>query len=343
MKGDMTVKLNISDLCDDLEQDAFNEIQPIDQDEISTSSERIKRIALDKIESKNIKIESKKKRIFAKHKTLKALLIAATILCLSCVTVFALNNSVLFERFFGEDISKVQGNIVNSTETAADSNIKMSIESVLSDGYVSYFVVSLEKLDGSKFNIDERPDFRIVNKIRGSHGTGVKEIKSEGDVDSKKYYMIKVSSDTKIMEYGAAIELRGIYKNEENNEYSLKSNLSVKVNYTGRDNYKHAVIDDQKEDSKNYCFTEVSISPMGLVVKGTEKKETDKPIFYKIQLNLQNGNTEKISWKSESGELLSGMITRSDNKFSYLFIFNKLKNIEEIKSITLNNKEYLFK
>ncbi|MHB8064532.1 MAG: hypothetical protein ACYDG2_18180 [Ruminiclostridium sp.] len=342
------MRLRISELCDTLEQDVYNEIQPIGLDEISTSSERIKKIALGKLAYQNIKVESEKVGKLIKRKSVRALLIAAIVICLSCATVFALNNSIFFRQIFGDDISTIENSIQSPRVVVHDSKIKMSIESILSDGYVSYLVVSLEKLNGDKFTIDEKPRFAIHEEpiMKGSSLSkyGTKELKNNIEGGSKKYYSIIASSDTKIIDNNISIEFKGMYKYDDKfgEECTLKSSLSVNINHTDNKNCKYAVIESPQKDSK-YYFTEVYISPIGLVIKGKENTVTPEPLMYRIQIKFNNGNTEKISYNSQSGDSMSGSVHRDSGTFSYLFEFNKLKDINEIKSILLNNKEYLFK
>ncbi len=343
------MKIRISDLCDNLNSDLYSELEAIEQESIQFSTEHIKEITFAKLEEQKrtqhiretgISPNKTNEKKSASGKRLRQLLIAAIVICISCATVFAFNNEEFFKQLFGEDISSIENSIELSNETVSDKNFRLTLESTLLYGNVNYFIVSLERLDGGKFSGDETPKFNVKSNNRiGLMRLGVDKMESSDSTATKEYYSINVASDRILTGDILSIEFKGMLDTKKG-KVSLSSNLIIAAKNI--DDRKIKIIDIEPEKESGYYFTKVYISPVGMMIVGEENNTpNDKIPTAKIKLNYKNGTSESLSGNTK--EKIQIIISRNvaHNTFTNQYKFNKLRDVNEIKSIEINEQKYM--
>lgn len=367
----MKTTIRISDMCSYLSDSFFGDIEIDNQTDVHPSPERIQQIILAKLKRQQeqqtgtmaepilpvLSAESPVigRRHIMKKNTLKILLIAAAMCLVSISAVAASNNLNYFKSIFGNSAETVKGDIQSPRISKANNDYKITEESLLSDGYKTNIIFSLENLKGNDITGDPSQMFSVQAENKsGSRFTGISyscEALEELQQGDKCFYRMEVSSLESHLFSSIKISLSNT---------SLNINIPVEHCTIG----KTIKINGKKYENKNYCPESVQLSPLGVLVIGKEKKAKAGLPTAEISVLMKDGSTEELmsskSFDSGDGSTVIGgggavlteegqkkplvsetMGERNPNgKIVSTGYFSRILDLKQVKSILVDGSEY---
>ena len=224
--------------------------------------------------------KSKKRAV---KKPLRILLIAA-MLCLVSVGVFAATGGLgYFESIFGGSADSVKDDISSPHISVSNGARTLAVESVLSDGYKTDIVVSLESSKNDKTAKDPIDLFSVdCGQECGSYACNSLP---DFDKGKKHYYDIKLTSLKNYISETVNISVN-------NEEKPLK--VSVPLEHSTAS--KTISIDTELYKGKAYKPESVELSPLGVMLIGSEGKlsENTEVTLPDIALLMKDGSKEDL-------------------------------------------------
>lgn len=351
----MELKIEISQMCSMLDEHYYENIELDSDSSISPSYERIRQLAFSKLRMQSgEKINSE---VFAQKEknmkiSIKVLLIAAVI-CVLTLTAFAAFGGLEFFKFiFGDSARNVANEIQAPMLSAENVDYKMTVESLLTDGYKTNLIISLNDLNGKGFDVED--DRIFIPRITGNTAMSSSSCKElpEFSQNGKRYFNLECSS---LQNYSSSnIE---IALNEE------LASLHVSVALKGSLAHKEILINADDYTDKNYFPELIQLSPMGVLVIGSEKQAKGGLPTAQIFLQMNDGSIEELISKSsfDDGEetVVGGggaiivdewqtapLVTQTmgernpDGKVVTTGSFSRILNLNDARAILVDDIEY---
>jgi hypothetical protein len=366
----MKKNIKIRDLCSKIHGNYYADLEIENNMGLKPSPERIKQIAKGKLEQSSnenqrakfmivsdLENKSIKKRRWMKKNTLRIAFIAALISLVSVGVGAAFGGLEYFKSIFGMNAATIQEDIRSLQIFKENGEYKITAETLLSDGYKTNVIVSLESLKGEIVRKTTTSLFDVKFKNQEQSNKGVSYAIENMDtfgVMNKNYYRIEVSSLEKHLQSTIIITL------EEGNK-DLKIEVPVKHSVAARE----FLIGASKSEDRNYMPEKIQLSPLGVMVIGSEKKAKGGLPTAEIWVVMKDGSTDEIlSTASFSGEddnmvVSSGggvvlseegqeepLVNKTmgernkDGKVVTTAYFSRILNLEEVKGIRIDGIDY---
>lgn len=256
------------------------------------SEERIQQLVLEKLhQGKNPakdlqqqKTEHIEKRPVMRKKTMGIIIIAAAICLFSMTAYAAVHGLGFFESIFGDSAQSVTNHIQSPMLTAQHGPYTMTVESILSDGYKTNIIVSLEFPKGKSPTL-EPYDLFTVKPENFSEGVSYTCTElPEFSQKNKSYYRLEISS----LEDSHYHKTMTVSYNDKTNP------LQVKVTINGSMAAKTIAIYQKPYENKNYHPETIQISPLGILVIGSETKAQGGLPTSTIDIIMRDGSSEEM-------------------------------------------------
>lgn len=277
----MKKKISISELCDLLDSRHFENIEP-GIDTTSFSSERIRELAFAKLredESVNTyKKESNMKNSF------KMLLIAAVIFAMSITAFAAFGGIDYFKAIFGDSAENVSDSIQTPLVSAENDDYRMTVESLLSDGFKTDIIISLALKNGAAITDD--PIDIFTWDIIGDEEVYMDSMSCDEMPDfsseNKTFYHMSITS----------------IKNSSNGKIKLtmvKANdLVVTVDVGSSLTHKEIAVNPGDYADKNFRLETIQLSPMGALIIGNETEQKGSLPQVEVFIKMKDGSTHEV-------------------------------------------------
>lgn len=369
----MKKQIRIRDLCSRLHSRHYSDMEIENHTDLHPSPERIRQIAIAKLEQLQhqqteavdepaISADSSalEKRNVMKKNTMRILIIAAAV-CLMSVTAFAATNGLsYFNSIFGNSAATVNGDIQSPALSNANKDYKIGIESLLSDGYKTNIIVSFESLKGNKITGEPSELFSVQAKDKsGRIAEGICyscKPMDEFHQGNQYFYRLEVSSLQSHLSSSLSIAL-----NTQN------TTLKIEVPVEHSTAAKAVKIDAKNYVNKNYCPENVQLSPLGVLVIGSEKKAKGSLPTIEILALMKDGSKEEMmsslsfdtQENDDSSPVIGGggavivedgqqaplvtqtMAERNPNgKIVSTGYFSRILDLKQVKSIIVDGIEY---
>lgn len=370
----MKKQITISELCSYLHRSYYADVAVENDTGMHPSPERVRQIAIAKLKQpQNQKIEAtgetvisatnpaseKKERKVMKKSKIRILTIAAVI-CLMSITVFAMTSGLdYFKSIFGDSAAMVRDDIQSPLLSNVSDDYRITVESLLSDGYKTNMVVSLESLKGSQINDEASGLFSVGLKDKSGAAKGISyscEALEEFRQGYKYFYRIEASSLNSHRDSSIEVALR-------KQGAALKIDIPVEHSTAA----KEFKIDAKNYKNKNYRPETLQLSPLGVLVIGSEEQAKGGLPTAEIILLVKDGTTEELmsdlSFDSnESGDdtVVTGgggvvivedgqqapLVTRTmgernpDGKVVTTGYFSRILDLNQVKAIIVDGTEY---
>lgn len=269
----------ISDLVSDLPEENLSFISlssnsPLSNEKIRKLSMEKRRhyMAIDMEESME-----KRSTVSQKKKWTKFLAIAAIVATL-CMTAFAFNQTDLMKSLFGgKNKNLIDTSIMLPIETGEADGKKMTIQSVLTDGYITNIVVSVENAD----NID--PYDHNVFEVTSDNQVGSKIEKMENfSQGTYQYFHVSVTTSSSIINSNLTISL---------NSSIAPITLTTKV-VSSLDSKTITFPENTTQGTS--ALKELQISPVGYLLTAYQSDPQKGLPSTNITLVFNDGHTEEI-------------------------------------------------
>lgn len=352
-------KENLSQESGQCISDLISDLSPNDVDFISfpssesLSSEKIKQLALEKREAalfeekseqKETKLPKKPVKLFTK---IMAMVAAALMLSM---TAFAFSQSDMMRSLFkGENKEIIDSALFYPMESAEANGVTMTLQSMLSDGYNAFIVVSLENAD--YIAPEETVDLKIgdteplfIVRFKGKN-SGLTRKLEDYSTEKIQYFVIRIYGE--IPDPAMTIQL-----NKSIAPISLQTTLVSNLTFTSIPFPENTAIE-------GVVLKELNISPLGfimkvkydeygdglpktkvtLVFKGGEKKD-----FF-IGAPSQDENLDRTFYMDVLGE--NGILSAygyGASPMGYLSQmsggFSEVQNIDDLEEIIIDGVSY---
>ncbi|WP_347489174.1 DUF4179 domain-containing protein [Desulfoscipio sp. XC116] len=358
------MRVRISELCSRLDGSFYENMEIENTTGLCPSQQRIAQIARAKLREQ-VEQESgpaggpgekdQEKRMGMKKNS--RVILIAVVLCLFSATALAASGGwEFFKPIFGSSVQNVQDDVWSPLLADADQTYKMTVESMLSDGYKTNIVVSLENLTGQALNLQAIEVSRLfipeAEDDAGSFDAYSCEELPEFAGKAKKYYYLTVSSLRDCTDAPLTISLA-----------ETVAPLKVKVKINGSLAAKEIKIDAKPEQEQNYCPETVQLSPLGVLVTGREKQATGGLPTVPVDLLMKDGSSEELlsEMSFDDGEetvtggggavivdegqepplVIQTMGERNpDGKVVTTGYFSRILNLNEVRAIRVDGTEY---
>lgn len=358
----MKIKIKITELCSYLHGSYHEKVEIENTSRLRPSAIRIRQIALAKLEQQGEQTQSPACRLkentekgFIMKKSCARFILIAAIVCLLSATAFAATGGLeFFKSIFGSSVETLENEIWSPMISEADESYKITVESMLSDGYKTNIVVSLEDLKGNKIDVSSSEVSTLFTpKLKDnpeSFSYSCTEL-SKFAQKTKKYYYIEVSSLKSYKDSDLTLSLS-----------ETIAPLKVDVIVNGLKAAKEIKIDPPNGDDQNYRPETVQVSPLGVLVIGSEKQAKGGLPTSEIRLLMKDGSFEELEllfddvdgtvmgggavisgWGQKQPLVVQTMGQRNpDGKVVTTGHFSRILNLNEVKAISVDGTEYPF-
>ncbi len=281
-------------------------------------------------------------------KLTRTLLIAALITMLAAAGVLALSlggGRFLGSLFGQENYDIVEQYILADLAQVSDGNLRLTLESALSDGHEHFVVFSVSSLDGSSMG-DRFPDveftFDLETPSRVKPGFQLERLDTEENTDNCVYYIALIRSSQSV--------IRSMHM-EISRMFSLDGSLEdIPAVLSAEADFKPCPLALGGEEEG--VFRRIELSPFGLWVdvyaawEGEDSLSAGLPI-YDVHLLFSDGSRigaraeqfadaeylEKIGW--------GGTQMPNGTHRSYLSVrFARFLDISRVKAVVIQGQEY---
>ena len=362
----MKKQIRISDWCSLLPISYYSDLIVENHTDLQPSPERIRRIAISKLENQAVHesevpaVESalRKENTMKKKNILRIFMIAAAV-CLISITAVAASIGGLpyFKAIFGGGADTVQEDIRNPELTAANQDYKMSIQGLLSDGYKTHVIVSVESLKDAKLTEDPSGLFSVQCKAStGEISPSLNAVSCEALSPFSKgkinFYNIQVGSLKSQLDSTMEVVFQ--------KGAPLKIDIPVKHSTAS----KTVKINGNSYRDKNYRPESVQLSPLGVLVIGSEGKAKGGLPTSNMFVLMKDGTKDELispeSFDTGDGEPVKGgggavepgfgqptpLVTQTmgernpDGKVVTTGYFSRILDLSQVKSILVDGTEY---
>ncbi len=223
------------------------------------------------------------KETIMKRKSAK-IAIAAAAICVFCTTAIAATGGLdYFKSLFG-DTAPIEQNITSPMVSVEDQQYKVTLESLLTDGYKTDAIVSVEALKGPALPIDDQR--ALAGMFTATFNDDYADTFTtypmpEFSGKNKTYVHLEMSGFTDHTGSQLAINFQG-----GGEPLQLTTELSQSLaNKVAKVNYQ---VDD------SYTVETVQVSPLGALIIGSEKAPKGGLPCTIILLKMQDGSTEEL-------------------------------------------------
>jgi hypothetical protein len=347
----MRKKISVTKLCGFLDERFYKPVEPTELSELS--QERIRELAFAKLRTQDGANNQHKEKHM--KKSVKILLVAAVVCAMSVTAFAAMGGMDFFRAIFGDSAGVAADHIQFPEASVENEGYRLSVESLLSDGFKSDLIISLTSKDGKRIETDPMDMFHTEfwNNPDAMNSESYEEMVDFSQKDKKYYHM-------------AIISLNSHYSTEVT--ISLKEEiapLSVTVPLndamTARKEIRVSA-DDYAE--QNYYPETVQLSPLGVLVIGSEKEAKGGLPTAQIFVQMKDGTREELisrmSFDEGDGETVGGgggaiilgpgetaplvigtMGERNpDGKVVTSGTFSRVLNLDEVQAILVDDVEY---
>jgi hypothetical protein len=337
-------------MCGFLEERFYEPIEPTAHADVS--QERIRALAFAKLRDQNdTSIQKKEKHM----KTSVKILLAAALVCVMSVTAFATMGGMDFFRAIFGDSAEVAADYVQFPEASVENDdYRLSTESLLSDGFKTDLIVSLTAKGEQTLPDDTYDIFNSVLPDTGMNSASYEELPDFGS-KTKRYYHLALTSLDNHSDSEVTVSLK---------EELAPLSVTVPVGdaMTAR---KEIQINAADYAEQNYCPETVQLSPMGVLVIGSEKEAKGGLPTAQIFVQMQDGSREELisreSFDEGDGETVSGgggsvmvglfdtppLVTETmgkrnpNDKVVITGSFSRILNLDDVQAIVVDDVEYL--
>ena len=351
----MNKKIHISDLCTELEEELYEELEITNMTDLRPSKSNIEKLVSEKIRKQG---KTPKRRRF---KALKVFL-AAAVICLFATTAFAAAGGLTyFKSIFGDSTEHVKSEITAPMVSAENASQRFSLEGMLTDGYTIDLILSLEDISGKglpSYCYDETKQlFDVLLERKPDTGdefsfsinyTMLPEFRTENKV---VYHLTASSLDAC---YGADLKISFRAENSE---------LGFTVPVDGSTASRRYTVNDTWDGT--YNLETVQISPLGVLLIGREAQASGGLPTPVVSVKFKDGTIEEMMSElsfdtdGDGGTVIGGggVVISNDPLSGPLVIstygmrnpegkvvtkgeFSRFINLEDVMSILVNGKEY---
>ncbi len=278
-------KIWIDQLCRDLDGLAGG-LEPENTSGLTPSPDRIRARVLERIARQETAQTGGEKTLPppGKEKPMKKhtfrIILAAAVVCLFSVTALALGGADLFRAVFGEGAGSLQEQIETPSASAEDQAHRLSVLASLSDGYKTNLILSLESLagDGSQKEAQDRLGAMVETQAASITCTPLEEF----DRGRISCYRLEVS--TLENHQGKTITV------------TLDGDTPLLLEVTPEKRLASLTVEIPAEafPGENYRPEEVQLSPLGVLVIGTEAEISGPIPNVEILAVMEDGSKEEI-------------------------------------------------
>jgi hypothetical protein len=341
---------------------SVSRVEPQGDDSVSPSFDRIKHLALEK--RKNYLTESaptKKKpnregEKPMKKKLIMSILVAAMLLTM-CLTAFAAGGGLDYlKSIFGDSIESIQNETVTTPLVTASANGRdMALEAMVTDGYVTYMIVSLT---------GEQPTLEAWDLFAVTTDLDIKlyswDVLEEFTVSTKSFYVVYLVSEERFDAGEITLSL-----NRDIAPIDLSFQIENKLGNT-------VITFPENTISGSAQLIELQVSPMSFLLICNEENPLRAPHPISIRLVFSDGKTEDLFTEAylshsdfsdidlsetamlyghhmfitiEDGPLAKALsiMKNPDGELVYDGLFSRIINPASIEKVIIDGKEYSVK
>lgn len=351
-------KSKISQLCDNLDSQYLIEIEVdetmIDQKTIQHIEQRVL-TAIRQPQPETINNNETKKRSEKKMKKKFPKIAAVAALCLVSATAFAAGGGLsYFTAIFGNSANLIADNIWSPEIETANETYTLTLESMLSDGYKTNMIIGLKSQHGEEMAYDMPFDIDLSND---SEAISI-SCNEFPDISYENGYLYRLRVETANNIDGETLTI------------ALKENLgdlALTVTVDGVTAAKEITIDAPITD--NYTIETIQLSPLGLLIIGSEDELKGALPVVNIDLLMQDGSKKWLLDRSlivdlDDGSTVTGgggaiiagehdvlgkdiplategNVSRNpDGRVVTNASFGEILDLNQIKAIVINQQEY---
>lgn len=353
----MKITIKISHMCSFLQDRHYEAIEPETHFD-PASAARIKELALVKLSR-----QSSTQNITYKEKPMKKLtfriVLAAALVCAMSMTAFAAFGGLdFFRSIFGDSARIAEEHIQFPMASAADDTYRLTVESLLSDGFKTDLIISLSAMNGKLPAFDPINMFQTDlisadnNADTGMAGISYQEM-PEFSQENKQYYHLEYTSQQSHASAKMKVSLQ-----------EASAPLSVTVPVGNAMARKEIHVNEEDYTGKSYCPQTIQLSPMGVLVVGSEKEVKGSLPTAQIFLQMKDGSQEElisansfdsgdetlvmgggslVISDSEEDQPLVSQTAGSRNPDGLMIIsgyFSRILNLDEVQSILVDGVTY---
>jgi hypothetical protein len=349
----MKMKMSVSRMCVFLQERFYEKVEPTAHPELS--SQRIRELAFAKLQQQSATggatIQEKEKRM---KKSIKILLVAA-IMCAMSATAFAANGGMeFFKSIFGSSAESIGEHIQSPMASVEDDGYRLTAESLLSDGFKAHLIISLTPKSGKPATLDpiELFNAQFVDSEGVMNSASYSEM-PEFAHDNTRYYHLELTSFEKHDSAKIKVSLK-------EDLAPLSVTVTIDDAMTAR---KEIQINAEDYENKNYYPETVQLSPMGVLVIGSEKEAKGGLPTAQIFVQMKDGTSEELISEMSfdngdetvrgGGEMIlvgdgeiAPLVTvtmgerNPDGKVVTTGTFSRILNLDEVQAIIVDNTEY---
>lgn len=256
----------------------------------------------------------------------KVLTIVVAISLLS-VTAFAFSVTELFKGIFGNSIYLVEDHILAPMESVADDQFKLTLDGVLSDGYGSTAIVSVEALDEhSSFELEHIASSLHVSSLQSNiqaNRSSVVELDHLSGENKKRFMVGFWSMDEPLT---GDLEISLI---TEQSELTLLAPTDSTIQTITIE------LDKGHYASESYAPQTILISPLSVVVRGHEEPVGHEIPNPTVTLHFANGTTIDVFAEDFGGARFpeEGVTIVSAQ-------FERIIDLQQLRSVTVDGLQY---
>ena len=352
----MKMKIRVSHMCAFLQERFYETVEPKSQPDIS--SRRIRELALSKLRQQSANVGGNTQNKEKHMKTsIKVLLIAAIVFAMSVTAFASFGGLEYFKAIFGDSAGAVEDYIQFPAASTENESYRLTVESLLSDGFKTDLIVSLTAKDGKAPGHDPKDMFstRFTGGDASLSSSSYQEL-YDFSVKSKKYYHLELTS----LSNSASAEVTVALKEEL---APLSVTIPTDGTLTAR---KQIQVKTEDYAEQNYYPETVQLSPMGVLVIGSEKEAKGGLPTAQIFVKMKDGKSEELISEAsfdDSEETVSGgggvvlgaegetapLVTGTmgernpDGKVVTTGTFSRILNLDEVQAIIVDGVEYSLK
>jgi len=348
----MKMKISISRMCSLLQEHHYENVEPGTPSDIS--SKRIRELAFAKRRQQesdgNTNKQDKEKHM---KTSLRVLLIAAVICTLSLTAFAAFGGLEFFKSIFGDSAQSIGEHIQNPMTSTENEDYRLTVESLLSDGFKTDLIVSLAAKNGKPIPFDPMEMFhtQFIGNEEAMNSASYREMPEFAQGDTQYYHLELTSLGN---------------HNSAEVKISLKEELaplSVTVPVNGTMARKEIHIKAEDYADQNYYPETVQLSPMGMLVIGSEKHPKGGLPTAQMFVQMKDGTHEELmsEMSFDDGEetvgggggavivgpgetaplVITTMGSRNpDNKVVTSGSFSRILNLDQVQAIIVDDVEY---
>lgn len=276
------------------------------------------------------------------RRTLRTVILIAAILALLATAALAAGGGLL-KLLFPERYDIIEDYVLAKTAAAENELVRLTAESAVTDGYTSYVIFSVERLDGGLLE-DMTPDAIITPRCgyggRNYGGAAIEPLITGAETDSKRWFCWKATGRQNVT--GAELRLLGL-KNRQTGEALDIGELKLELELTACP-VKLGRRGGDPDGKELYPF--IVLSPLSLNIEAYANLNgmppADEPVEDRVLSGGLSGCNILLRMRGGTEQDLTDIACRHPNITTNLITvsFDKLLDINLAEAVVIDGIEY---